>query len=104
MRDPSVDPGVALERKVRQRVHDDESHWLVAAALTEVAVAAMHPARHFGVARSATPGMLEDPIERATQAAIEELVLGLEDLVDSLPRSAIDALAGEQVMADIGQE
>jgi hypothetical protein len=95
---------VALDRKVSRRVHDDESHWLVAAALTEVAVAAIHPARHLGIGRSATPGMLEDPIERATQAAIEELVLGLEDLVEYLPRSAIDALASEQVMADLGHE
>lgn len=97
-----VDPCAILEHKVSQRVHDDRSHRLVAAALTEVAVAAMHPARHLGVGRSASRGMLEDSIENATQAAVEALVLQLEDLVEYLPRGTIDELANEQVMAELG--
>jgi len=100
----AVDPCVSLGRKVSQRVHDDESHRRVAAVLTEVAIAAMHPARHLGVGRSGSGGMLEDSIESATQAAVETLVLGLEDLVEFLPRSAVDELASEQVMAELGLE
>ena len=57
-----ADPSVTLERKVRDRLRDDESHRRVAAALTEVAVAAIHPARHLGLGRSASGGMLEEPI------------------------------------------
>lgn len=100
----SVDPCVNLGRKMSQRVHDDESHRLVAAVLTEVAVAAVHPARHLGVGRSASRGMLEESIERATQAAVETLILRLEDLVEFLPREVVDELASEQLMAERGLE
>ena len=99
-----ADPRVHLGSKVSQRLHDDESHRIVAFALTEVALAAMHPARHLGVGRSASHGMLEDPIERATHAAVETLVDRLEDLVGDLPRRAVDDLASEQVMAERGLE
>ena len=85
-------------------MHDDESHRLVAAVLTEVAVAAVHPARHLGVGRSASRGMLEESIERATQAAVETLILRLEDLVWFLPREVVDELVNEQLMAERGQE
>ena len=85
-------------------MHDDESHRLVAAVLTEVAVAAVHPARHLGVGRSTSRGMLEESIERATQAAVETLILRLEDLVWFLPREVVDELVNEQLMAERGQE
>ena len=39
-----ADPWVTLERKVRQRVRDDESHRRIAEVLTEIAVTAIHPA------------------------------------------------------------
>ena len=100
----AADPCVHLGNKVSHRVHDDESHRIVAVALAEVALAAMHPARHLGIGRSASQGMLEDSIERATQAALETLVDRLEDLVEFLPRSAVDDLASEQVMAERGLE
>lgn len=99
-----ADPCVTLERKVGQRLRDDESHRRVAEALTEVAIAAMHPARKFGVARPASRGMLEDPIERATQAAVEALIERLEDLVDALPRRTVNELASEQLEAELGLE
>src|ERR1700730_508762 len=99
-----ADPCVNLGRKVSHRVHDDESHRRVAEALTEVALAAMDPARHLGVGRSASRGMREDSIERATQAAVETLVMRLEDLVESLPRRSVDELASEQVIAELGRE
>ena len=99
-----ADQCVHLGRKVSHRVHNDESHRIVSLALTEVALAAMHPARHLGIGRSASQGMLEDSIERATQAAVETLVDRLEDLVEFLPRTAVEQLAGEQVMAERGLE
>jgi hypothetical protein len=99
-----ADPCVHLESKVSRRVHNDESHRIVALAVTEVALAAMHPARHLGIGRSASTGMLEDSIERATQAAVETLVDRLGDLVEFLPRSAVDELASEQLMAEGGLE
>ena len=85
-------------------MRDDESHRRVAAVLTEVAVDAIHPARHLGLGRSASGGMLEEPIERATQAAIETLIAHLEDLVESLPRPTIEQLANEQLAAEFGLE
>ena len=94
----------ALERKVGMRVRDDESHRRLAEALTEVAVAAIHPARHLGVGRSAFGGMLEDPIESATHAAVERLATELEYLVETLPRQTIDQLVDEQLVADHGFE
>jgi hypothetical protein len=99
-----LDPCATLERKVRLRVRDDESHRRVAAALTEVAVAAIHPARHVGLGLTASEGMLEAPIENATQAAVETLIASLEDLMASLPRPTVDRLANEQLAAELGIE
>jgi hypothetical protein len=94
----------SLERKVRERVRDDESHRRVAAVLTEVAVDAMHPARHLGVGRTASPAMLEKPIESATQAAVEILIARLEELVETLPPTTVEELASEQRLAELGLE
>jgi hypothetical protein len=99
-----ADPCVQLGHKVSHRLHNDESHRIVTQALTEVALAAIHPARHLGLGRSASRGMLEDSIEGATQAAVETLVDRLEDLVEFLPRATVDELASEQVMAEHGPE
>jgi hypothetical protein len=99
-----IDPCVALERKVSLRVRDDNAHLRIAGVLTEVAVAAMHPARHLGVGRSASPGMLEDPIERATEAAVDMLIRRLEKLVEGLPARTVEELATEQRMAELGLE
>jgi hypothetical protein len=101
---PSIDPCRSLERKVSTRVRDDESHRRLSEVLTEVAIAAIHPARHLGLGRSASWGMLEDPIESATHAAVETLIERLEDLVETLPRQAIDQLANEQAAAERGIE
>lgn len=98
------EPCAGLERKMRERVRDDESHRRVAAVLTEVAVDAIHPARHLGVGRSASPAMLEEPIERATEAAVEMLIARLAELVETLPRTTVDELASEQQMAELGLE
>ena len=98
------DPCEALEHKVSMRVRDDESHRRLAEVLTEVAVAAIHPARHLGVGRSAFGGMLEEPVESATHAAVEQLVSELEFLVEALPRQTIDQLADEQMVAEHGFE
>ena len=73
-------------------------------ALTDIAVGAIHPARHLGVGCSAPEGMFEDSIESATQAAVETLVKRLEDLVEILPRQTIDQLVNEQLVADHGFE
>ena len=97
-------PGATLEHKVRGRLLDDESHRRVAAALTEVAVAAIHPARHVGLGLTASGGMLEAPIESATQAAVETLVAHLEDLMASLPNLTVTQLAKEQLAAELGIE
>ena len=99
-----ADPSATLERKVRNRVRDDESHRRVAEVLTEVAVAALHPARHLGIGRAESGGMLEEPIERATHAAVETLIAHLEGLVESLPRPTIEQLANEQLAAEFGLE
>jgi hypothetical protein len=99
-----ADPSATLERKVRDRVRDDETHRRVAKVLTEVAVAAIHPARHLGIGRAETGGMLEEPVERATQAAVETLIAHLEDLVESLPRPTVEQLANEQLAAEFGIE
>jgi hypothetical protein len=98
------DPATTLEHKVSTRVRDDESHRRLSKVLTEVAVAAIHPARHLGLGRSASRGMLEDPIESATRAAVETLITGLEDLVETLPSRTIDELANEQLAAEHGIE
>jgi hypothetical protein len=100
----TADQSETLERKVRMRVRDDESHRRLAEVLTEVAVAAIHPARHLGVGRSASGGMLEEPIESATHAAVETLVTQLEFLVETLPRGTIDQLVDEQLVAEHGFE
>ena len=98
------DPCTTLESKVSRRLRDDESHRRVAKVLTEVAVAAIHPARHLGLGRAVSPGMLEEPIERATQAAVETLITHLEGLVESLPGANVDELAKEQLAAELGIE
>ena len=95
-------PGATLEHKVRGRLRDDESHRRVAAALTDVAVAAIHPAHHLGLGTSG--GMLEAPIENATQAAVETLVAHLEDLMASLPNLTVTQLVNEQLAAELGIE
>ncbi len=100
----TADPCEALERKVGMRVRDDESHRRLAEALGEVAVAALHPARHLGVGRAPSAGMLEEPIESATHAAIERLVTELEYLMETLPRQTIDGLVDEQLVAEHGFE
>jgi hypothetical protein len=99
-----ADPYATLERKVGQRVRDDESHRRLAEVLTELAVEAIHPARHLGLGRSSSEGMLEEPIESATHAAIETLIAELEDLVESLPRPMIEQLAKEQLATELGVE
>jgi predicted RNA binding protein YcfA (HicA-like mRNA interferase family) len=100
----SVDMCATLERKVFTRLRDDESHRRLAEVLTEVAVAAIHPARHLGIGRSPSRGMLDDPIESATHAAVETLVTRFEELVETLSRQAIDQLANEQLAAEHGTE
>ena len=99
-----ADPCMTLERKLGIRLRDDESHRRLAEAMTEVAVAAMHPARHLGVGRAPSAGMLEEPIESATHAAVETLVAELEYLVEMLPRNTIDQLVDEQLVAEHGIE
>jgi hypothetical protein len=100
----SADSSTTLERKVSTRLRDDESHRRLSEVLTEVAVAAIHPARHLGLGRSDSGGMLEDPIESATHAAVETLITRLEDLVETLSRQTIDQLANEQLAAEHGIE
>jgi hypothetical protein len=100
----AADPCMSLERKVGMRLRDDESHRRLAEAMTEVAMAAMHPARHLGVGRAPTAGMLEEPIESATHAAVEMLVTELEYLMETLPRETIDQLVDEQLVAEHGCE
>ena len=100
----TADPCMSLEHKVGMRLRDDESHRRLAEAMTEVAVAAMHPARHLGVGRAPSAGMLEEPIESATQAAVERLVIELEYLMETLPRQTIDQLVDEQRVAEHGTE
>jgi hypothetical protein len=95
---------MALERKVGVRLRDDESHRRLAEAMTEVAMAAMHPARHLGVGRAPSAGMLEEPIESATHAAVETLVTELEYLMETLPPQTIDQLVEEQMVAEHGFE
>jgi hypothetical protein len=100
----TADPCMNLEHKVGMRLRDDESHRRLAEAIAEVAVAAMHPARHLGVGRTPSAGMLEEPIESATHAAVERLVTELEYLVETLPRQTIDQLVDEQLIAEHGFE
>ncbi len=100
----TADPCMALERKVGVRLRDDESHRRLAEAMTEVAMAAMHPARHLGVGRAPSAGMLEEPIESATHAAVETLVTELEYLMETLPPQTIDQLVEEQMVAEHGFE
>jgi hypothetical protein len=100
----TAEPCVYLGRKVSHRVRDDESHRVVAEALTAVAVAAMHPARHLGLGRTEAHGMLDDSIERAVHVALETLDRRLEDLVGLLPPATVDALVREQTMAEHGIE
>jgi hypothetical protein len=100
----TADPCMSLERKVGMRLRDDDSHRRLAEVLTEIAVAAMHPARHLGVGRARSAGMLEEPVESATHAAVERLVSELEYLMETLPRQTIDRLVDEQLVAEQGFE
>ena len=100
----TVVPRAALERKVRERARDDESHRRVAEVLTAVAVDAIHPARARGVGRSASTALLEEPIGRATEAAVEMLIAALEEFVETVPRTTVDELANEQLLAELGLE
>jgi hypothetical protein len=100
----AADPCEALEQKIGRRVRDDESHRRITEAIAEVAVSALHPARHRGLGGSDPRGMLEDPVEQAARAAVETLLRQLDTLIDSMPRVAIDQLAREQVAADLGTE
>ena len=100
----TADPCMRLEHNVDMRLRDDESHRRLAEAMTEVAVAAMHPARHLGVGRAPSAGMLEEPIESATHAAVETLVTELEYLMETLPRQTIEQLVDEQIVAERGIE
>ena len=97
-------PCVLLEHKVGIRLRDDESHRRIADAMTEIALAAIHPARQLGVGRSGPEGMFEDPIQSATETAVEALVERLEDLMETFPRQTIDRLMDEQLVADHGVE
>jgi hypothetical protein len=99
-----ADPCWILEHKVGMRVRDDETHRRLSEALTDIAVGAVHPARHLGVGCSAPEGMFEDSIASATQAAVETLVKRLEDLVEILPPQTVDQLVHEQLVADHGFE
>lgn len=99
-----ADPYTTLERKVTRRLRDHESHRRVSAALAEVAVAAVYPARSHGAGERAMRGLFEDPVASATRVAVETLIDELEDLIDSLPPDAIDHLATNQVVADLGLE
>jgi len=100
----SVDAGATLARKVGDRLRDDESHEHLSEVMTEVVVAAIHPARHLGLGRSSSQGMLEDSIQSATHAAVETLIERLQDLVETLPAEAVDRLAAEQLAAERGIE
>ena len=62
----TADPCAMLEDKIAVRLRDDESHQRIAETLTEIAVAAIHPARHLEIGRSGPEGMFEDPIQSAT--------------------------------------
>ena len=100
----ATDPYAVLETKLTRRIRGDDSHRRIAAALADVAVAAIHPARRAGLDGRAMDALVEEPVESATRAAVETLIDELEDLVDSMPRSAIERLAAEQVLADLGVE
>ena len=99
-----LDPYVVLERQVSRRLRDEDSRRLVAAALAEVAAAAIHPGRSLGRDGPRMSGLLEDPVASATRVAVETLIDELEDLVDALPASALESLAAEQLAADLGIE
>lgn len=98
------DPRLALERTVTRRLRNDDSQRRVAAVLAEVASAAIHPAHRDGWGSESLGGMLEDPVASATRVAVETLIDEIEDLVDSLPRSTLDRLMTEQLIADLGLE
>ena len=100
----TADPCDILEHQIGVRVRDDESHRRIVKALTEVAVASIDPACHLRLGRLVSSGMLEDPIESATHAAVETSIMRLEDLVETLPRQTIDQLENEQLVAERGTE
>ena len=100
----AVDSCTTLERKISVRLRDDDSHRRLSEVVGEVALGAIHPARHLGLGRSASRGMLEEAIASAAHAAVETLVTRLEDLVETLPRETISHLADEQAAAEHGIE
>lgn len=100
----AMDACTTLERKISVRLRDDDSHRRLSEVVAEVAIGAIHPARHLGLGRSASRGMLEEAIASAAHAAVETLVTHLEDLVETLPRETIDHLADEQAAAEHGIE
>ena len=60
---------------------------------------------HTWVPREGGPLLgLGEAIERATDAAVGMLIARLEELVDTLPRSTLEQLASEQLVAELGQE
>ena len=99
-----VDPHADLERKVSRRLRDDDCHRAVANVLAQVASAAIYPAHHPLAGESGMTGLLEDPVASATHVAVETLIDELEDLLDALPRSTVNLLATEQLLAELGLE
>ncbi|HKG57917.1 MAG TPA: hypothetical protein VKA85_11770 [Candidatus Limnocylindrales bacterium] len=100
----AADPYINLEHRLTRRLRDDDTHRRIATALADVAVAAIHPGRHAQLADRVMDSFLEDPVENATRAAVETLIDELEELVDSMPVSALERLAAEQLTADLGIE
>ena len=91
------------ERWVVRRLRDDASRRLLAEAINEIAWAAVLP--RGGAARGVrSHGMLEASIASVTAVAIETLIEDLEDLVWELEPSALQELAQEQRLADLGIE
>jgi hypothetical protein len=92
-----------LERRIVRRLRDDESRRRLAEALNEIALSAVFP--WAAVERRARPNeLLEESIASVTAVAIETLIDELEDLVEELEPSALEELAAEQRLADLGIE
>jgi len=100
----AADPYAAFDTKLSRRIRDDDSHRRIAAALADVAVAAIHPGRRATLSGYTLDAFVEEPVELATRAAVDTLIDELEDLVDTLPRSVLDELAASQLTADLGIE
>jgi hypothetical protein len=92
-----------MERRIVRRLRDDASRRLVAEALNEIAVLAVFPCA--AVERRARPNeLLQESIASVTAVAIETLIDELEDLVEELEPSALQELAEQQRLADLGME